>query len=186
MTRSDRPSRRSPGRGGFTLIELLVALIVGAMVVLAARLMLEGVADDARRINIFAQRSDHDANAERALRSTVESLDVGTVGVQPFEGDERAVRFTAWCTRPGGWQERCAVTLSITGDSSAAALVLALPDDKPLNVRSGARHGELCYLADAHDGGRWVRKWGAGLGVPLAIGAILDADTLVLRIGERG
>jgi prepilin-type N-terminal cleavage/methylation domain-containing protein len=186
VTRSDRPSRCARGRSGFTIIELLVALIVGAMVVLAARLMLEGVADDARRINIFAQRGDHGANAERALRSTVESLDVGTVGVQPFEGDERAARFTAWCTRPGGWQERCAVTLSITGDSSVAALVLALPGDKPLNVRSGARHGQLCYLADAHDGGRWVRKWGAGLGVPLAIGAILDADTLVLRIGERG
>ncbi|HET7188543.1 MAG TPA: hypothetical protein VFI52_10325, partial [Gemmatimonadaceae bacterium] len=139
-----------------------------------------------RRIHRFAQRSDHDANAERALRSTVESLDVGTVGVQPFEGDERSVRFTAWCTRPGGWQERCAVTLSITGDSSATALVLALSGDKPLHVRSGARHGELCYLADAHDGGRWVRRWAAGLGVPLAIGAILDADTLVLRIGERG
>jgi prepilin-type N-terminal cleavage/methylation domain-containing protein len=186
VTRSDRPSRCTRGRGGFTLIELLVALLVGAMVVLGARLMLEGVADDARRIHRFAQRSDHDANAERALRSTVESLDVGTVGVQPFEGDEHTVRFTAWCARPGGWQERCAVTVSIAGDSSTASLVLTLPGDKPLNVRSGARHGELCYLADAHYGGRWVRHWGAGLSVPLAIGAILDADTLVLRIGERG
>lgn len=186
MTRSDRPSRCTRGRGGFTLIELLVALLVGGMVVLAARLMLEGVADDARRIDRFAQRSDHDANAERALRSTVESLDVGTVGVQSFEGDEHAVHFTAWCTRPGGWQERCDVTLRITGDSSAAALVLALSGDEPLTVRSGARHGELRYLADAHDGGRWVRRWDAGLGVPLAIGAILDADTLVLAIGERG
>jgi prepilin-type N-terminal cleavage/methylation domain-containing protein len=186
VTRTDNPSDRTRDRGGFTIIELLVALLVGAMVVLAARLMLEGVADDARRIARFAEHSDHDANAERALRSTVESLDVGTVGVRSFEGDERAVRFTSWCARPGGWQERCDVTLSITGDSAAATLVLALPGDKPLNVRSGARHGELCYLADAHDGGRWVRRWGAGLGVPLAIGAILDADTLVLRIGERG
>ena len=174
------------GRGGFTILELLVALLVGAMVVLAARLMLDGVADDARRIHRAAKRSDHDANAERELRSTVESIDVGTVGVLAFEGDEHAVRFSAWCTRSGGWQERCAVTLSITGDSSQATLVLARSGDKPLNVRSGARRGELCYLADAHDGGRWVQRWDAGFGVPLAIGAVLDADTLVLRIGERG
>jgi prepilin-type N-terminal cleavage/methylation domain-containing protein len=171
---------------GFTLIELLVALLVGATIVLGARQMLEGVADDARRVTSFAQRADHEANAERVLRSTVAAIDIGAAGVQPFEGEERTARFTSWCARPGGWQERCVVTLAITGDSAATALVLTLPGGAPLNIRAGSRHGELLYLADARDGGRWLRNWSTGLVAPLAIGAVIDADTLVLAIGERG
>ena len=93
MTRSDRR--------GFTLIELLVALLVGATIVLGARLMLEGVADDARRITHFAQRADHERNAERLLRSTVGAIDVSAAGVVAFEGDERAARFTSWCAVRG-------------------------------------------------------------------------------------
>jgi hypothetical protein len=47
-------------------------------------------------------------------------------------------------------------------------------------------HGELLYLADARDGGQWLRNWSTVLIAPLAIGAVIDADTLVLAIGERG
>jgi hypothetical protein len=148
--------------------------------------MLEGVADDARRVTSLAQRADREANAERLLRSTVAAIDVGAAGVQPFEGDERTARFTSWCARPGGWQERCVVTLAITGDSAAPALMLTLPGGAPLNIRAGSRHGELLYLADARDGGRWLRNWSTGLIAPLAIGAVIGADTLVLAIGERG
>lgn len=178
MTRSERR--------GFTLIELLVALLVGATIVLGARLMLEGVADNARRVTSIARRADHEANAERLLRSTVAAIDVSAAGVQPFEGDERAAHFTSWCARPGGWQERCVVTLAVTGDSAATALVLTLPAGAPINVRAGTRHGELRYLADARGGGQWLRNWNTGVNAPLAIGAIIDADTLVLVIGERG
>jgi len=178
VTRSDRR--------GFTLIELLVALLVGATIVLGARLMLEGVADDARRVTRLAQRADHEANAERLLRSTVAAIDVSAAGVQPFEGDERTARFTSWCARPGGWQERCVVTLAITGDGAATALVLTLPGGASLNVGAGSKHGELRYLSDARDGGRWLRSWSTGLIAPLAIGALIDADTLVFAIGERG
>ena len=87
---------------------------------------------------------------------------------------------------PGGWQERCVVTLAINGDSAATALVLTLSGGAPLNIRAGSRHGELCYLADARDGGQWLRSWSTGVTAPLAIGAVIDADTLVLAIGERG
>jgi prepilin-type N-terminal cleavage/methylation domain-containing protein len=184
MTRPDRSGR--PDRRGFTLIELLVALLVGATVVLGARLLVEGVAADARRLTLFAQRTDREANAERVLRSMVAMVDVSTVGAGPFGGDERQARFTSWCDRPAGWQERCAVTLSIADDSVARALLLTLPGSEPLRVRMGFKHGELRYLSDAHDGGQWLRSWGSGLTVPLAVGAILDADTLVLTIGAGG
>jgi prepilin-type N-terminal cleavage/methylation domain-containing protein len=184
-----RSGVRSPGprrRRGFTLIELLVALLVGATVVLAARLMLEGVADEAGRVTRLAQRTDHDANADRLLRSTVAALDVGTTGTPPFTGDQRTAHFTSWCARPDGWQDRCAVTLAVTGDSAARALVLTIPGAQPLPIRTGFQHGELRYLADARDRGRWLPDWEAGLVPPIAIGVVLDADTLVLAIGERG
>lgn len=186
MTRSDRRLHRSLHRHGFTLIELLIALVVAATIVLGARLMLEGVADDARRVTRLAQRTDHEANAERVLRSTVAAIDVGTTDVQQFRGDEHEARFTSWCARPGGWQERCTVTLTIAGESAARALVLTLPVGEPLRVRAGLKYGALRYLVDAHDGGRWLRSWDPGLVAPLAIGAVVEADTLILAIGERG
>jgi prepilin-type N-terminal cleavage/methylation domain-containing protein len=186
VTRSDRGAPARTGRGGFTLIELLVALLVGATIVLGARLMLEGTADQARRITALARHADHDANAERLLRATVAALDLGATPAQTFKGDEREAHFTSWCTRPGGWQERCAVTLSIVGDSAVHALVLTLPGDEPFRIRAGPGRAELRYLVDAHDGGRWFRSWDEQLTAPLAIGAIVGTDTLVLAIGERG
>lgn len=178
MTRSDRH--------GFTLIELLVALLVGATIVLGARLMLEGVADDARRVSYLARRADHEANAERVLRATVAAIDVSSAFAQPFEGDERTVRFTSWCARPGGWQERCAATIALSGDSTATALVLTRSGSTPLHVRDDLTRAELRYLSDARDGGRWVHRWSAGLVPPLAIGVVFGPDTLTLAIGERG
>ena len=35
-------------------------------------------------------------------------------------------------------------------------------------------------------GGQWFRVWGYGTTAPLAVGVITDADTLIVRIGERG
>jgi prepilin-type N-terminal cleavage/methylation domain-containing protein len=191
-SRSTWTSQRHRQRRGFTLIEVLVALVVGAVVMLGARLLLEGVGDSGRRIVRVAQRADRDANAERLLRSTVASLEWGSAeeGGARFGGDEHEARFTSWCDTPGGWQERCAVMISITCDSSAqpvsAALSLSGVGTEPVQVRAGFMRGELRYLADARDGGHWITKWDAGLSAPIAIGVILDRDTLVLRVGERG
>jgi prepilin-type N-terminal cleavage/methylation domain-containing protein len=177
---------------GFTLIEVLVALAVGAVVVLGARLMLEGAADGGRRIARVAQGMDRDANAERLLRTTVASLEWGSAeeGGARFGGDEREARFTSWCDAPGGWQERCDVSIAVTFDSSAThvagSLSLSRVGAEPVQIRDGFTHGALRYLADARDGGHWITKWDAGLAAPLAIGVILDRDTLVLRVGERG
>lgn len=189
MTRPD-PRSRVERRRGFTLVELLVALAIGAIVLLGARLMVEGVADGARRIVRQAARTDRDANAERVLRTVVAALDATTTGTS-FGGDEREARFTSWCDVPGGWQERCSVTLAIgggtgTGDSAARTLILTLSGAEPLRIRAGFVHGGLRYLDAAHDGGQWFGTWEAGLTVPIAIGAILDADTLIFKVGDRG
>jgi prepilin-type N-terminal cleavage/methylation domain-containing protein len=175
-------------RRGFTVVEVLVALAVGAVIVLGARLMLEGVADGTHRVTRQAQRTDRDANAERVVRAVVAALEVSESEGRTFGGDERGAHFTSWCDTPGGWQELCPATLAIRLESGAGAssLVLTLPGGAPLPIRTGFTYGELRYLADPRDDGEWFTSWEAGISVPVAIGAILDRDTLIFKVGVRG
>jgi prepilin-type N-terminal cleavage/methylation domain-containing protein len=180
-------------RRGFTLVELLVALVVGAVVMLGGRLLFQSVADSRARLSRATRHADDDANAERVLRATVSALEVGSGPDAQFGGDEHQTRFTSWCDTPGGWKERCAVTLSVVGDSAGTviqdgpghALVLQLAQQPPVVVRTAFTDGALRYLLDAHDGGRWMRVWDRGLSAPLAIAAIVDGDTLILGVGNR-
>jgi hypothetical protein len=55
-----------------------------------------------------------------------------------------------------------------------------------LIVRERFERCELRYLKDASTRGTWFRSWGTGISAPIAIGVIVDRDTLILRIGERG
>jgi prepilin-type N-terminal cleavage/methylation domain-containing protein len=182
---------KRPERRGFTLVEVLVALTVGAVIVLGARLMLEAVGDGTQRVTRQAQRTDRDANAERVLRAVVAALEVSEAEGRTFGGDEREARFTSWCDTPGGWKELCTVTLAIRVDDArngagAGALVLTLSGGAPLSIRAGFTYGELRYLADARDAGEWFTSWDAGISMPIAIGAIVDRDTLIFKIGVRG
>jgi prepilin-type N-terminal cleavage/methylation domain-containing protein len=177
-------SRRS--RRAFTLIEVMVALLVGAVVVLGARLALAQLADDADRIVRGAALVDGDANAERLLRSLFRRLEVGTETAGPFGGDERAMQFTTWCDVPAGWQERCQATVAVDTVNDAPALVVRLSTGESITLRSGFRRASLRYLNDPSSGGSWFRGWGTGLTAPRAAGIIVDGDTLIVRIGDRG
>lgn len=193
MTRSEVRVPRMESRRGFTLVELLVALVVGAIVMLGGRLVLQSVADSRARLSRATRHADDDANAERVLRAAVAALEVGSGADAQFGGDEHETRFTSWCDTPGGWKERCGVKLSVVGDGEGTviqdslghALVLELAQQPPIVVRTAFVHGTLRYLLDAHDGGRWMRVWDRGLSAPLAIAAIVDGDTLILGIGNR-
>ena len=180
-------SRRRRSRvSGFTLIEVVIALVVSAIVLLGARAMLGEVGDDALRINAQAQRIDRDANAERELRSLVLHLELGAGEASQFAGDPGRASFSSWCDAPGGWQEPCAVTLTLVPRARGVALVAHTSVNGDIVVRDSVRVGALRYLTRVSDGGEWIRVWGAGITAPLAIGVILDADTLIVPIGERG
>ncbi|MGH7718683.1 MAG: PulJ/GspJ family protein [Gemmatimonadaceae bacterium] len=180
MKRADR------ARAGFTLLEVIVALTVGAVVLLGARAMLVHLGDDSERLTTFVRETDGPANADRLLRTLVGSLEVGTDSATHFAGEQWEARFTSWCSVPAGWQERCTVTLAIDTVLGRRALVARTSTGPPVVLRRGFREGALRYLSDADAGGTWFRVWGTGVTSPLAIGVILDADTLILRVGERG
>jgi prepilin-type N-terminal cleavage/methylation domain-containing protein len=178
-------SRRA-ARRGFTLVEMLVALAIAATVLVTARALLEQLADDAEKLVTHATESDSRANAERTLRELALRLEVGTDDTRRFAGDERVTRFTSWCEVPRGWQERCRVTLALDVEAHEPVLAAALSTGEILVLRRGFTNGSLRYLGDAARGGTWFRSWGESITAPLAIGVVLDADTLILRIGERG
>lgn len=163
-----------------------MALAIAGIVVVTARWLVEQLADDAEGLVAHAAVNDQEANAERTLRQLVSMLEVGTPEARRFEGEERAVRFTSWCEVPRGWQERCVVTLAIDRQGSESVLAASLSTGELLVLRRGASNAVIRYLGDAARGGTWFRSWGESITAPLGIGIVLDADTLVLRIGERG
>lgn len=179
-----RPDRAA--RGGFTLVELMVALVVSAIVVLGARMLLEQLGESAHRTVAAATRADRAANGERLLRDLAGRLEIGTSDAMRFSGEPAAASFSSWCDVASGWQERCAVTLVARAEGNRFALVasFASGDSVMLLVRDAPI--ELRYLDDPRAGGRWFTSWGAGITAPLALAVIAGADTMIVRIGERG
>ena len=188
MPRRD-PCARGQGvrkRRGFTLVEVMVALLVSGVIVLGARMILEQLGDEATRIVGYAARTDRNANAERQLRALARRLEIATTASTEFGGDEQSAHFSSWCDVPGGWQERCAVTLEVDVEGDKHMLVARLSTGEKLIIRDELERCELRYLKDASTGGTWFRSWGTGISAPIGIGVIVDRDTLILRIGERG
>jgi prepilin-type N-terminal cleavage/methylation domain-containing protein len=179
-------SHRNRVPAGFTLIEVVVALVVSAIVMLGARAVLGEVGDEALRISAEAQRLDAEANGERTLRALVRQLDLGSDEASQFAGDPRQVSFASWCDVSSGWQERCAVTLTLEARERTNALVIRTSKGTAIVVRDRIATGELRYLTTVTGAGEWIRVWGAGITAPLAIAVILDGDTLIVPIGERG
>lgn len=177
-----------PCRAGFTLVEVMVAVVVMGVVLVGARAMLGQVADAAERIGAAAEAADRDANAEGLLRSVAARLELPA---QPgreigFEGTPQGARFHTWCEVPDGWLERCRASLGFIELEDGPALALRLSTGEMVPLRQGFRSGEILYLRDAGDGGAWLESWGASISPPLALGIVIDGDTTIVRIGERG
>lgn len=186
----------SDRRHGFTLLELLVALVVSAVVLLGARAISETMADAAHRSTIAAREADRSINAERVLREVIGRIEVADHDGRSFDGSATRARFTSWCAVPAGWLERCSVTLlvdstqalsSTTADApTRGALLLVLSTGDTLLVRSDFAHGSLRYIAASDQGSTWYSEWGKGITVPAAVGVVIDGDTTLVRLGDRG
>ena len=174
------------GRGGFTLIEVVVALSLSAMLLLGARALFEQLGGHAEAMVEAATASDRDANADAVVRARVGAAEASPEPARPFDGTADGVRFHSWCESAAGWMERCRVTLGFIHAGETLVLAMATDDGDPVAIQRGFRAGRLIYLRDAGDGGAWVRGWSSTVQPPLAIGVVIDGDTAILRIGERG
>jgi prepilin-type N-terminal cleavage/methylation domain-containing protein len=166
-------------RHGFTILELLVALVLSAGVLLAGRTLTEQAAGVSETIAVDAAVADSARARARFLRTVVRSIDIGS-DTSNFSGDARTAKFASWCSDGQVLKQHCAVTLTVDSlvtltDSSASRVLVRYTVP-----------GVLRYLGDASDGGHWYRSWGPEVTLPLAVGIIFGADTIVLRIGDRG
>lgn len=180
------PPGPTSNRSGFTLIEVLVALTLGALVVLGARAMLVQVGDTARQIIEAGRQNDEAANADRLLRALLLNVAQNDGAADRFDGDGSSARFVSWCQTPGGWLERCSVTLRLESPGGSGRLTAQVPGRAAVVLRSGFSDGALRYLHSARDGGTWLASWNSALLTPAAVALVLDGDTVILRIGERG
>ncbi|MDQ2930842.1 MAG: prepilin-type N-terminal cleavage/methylation domain-containing protein [Gemmatimonadota bacterium] len=173
-------------RPGFTLIEVIVAMTISSMLLLGARAMLGEVGDDALRIGAQAMVQDRDANAERSFRALIGRAEIGTGAQGEFAGDPLRASFSTWCDVPGGWEERCRAIVSVEKVANRIFVVARPTIGAPIVMRDSLQRGALRYLISADGGGSWLNVWGAGITAPLAIGLIVNADTLIIPIGDRG
>lgn len=174
---------RRAGSGGFGLVEVMVALVIGGAVLLGARAMLEHLADAADHVVESAAEVDRQANAERLLRALAGRLDEAP---EVLSGDAGTLRFWTWCEVPAGWLERCEATLGFVPVGGSHTLALTLSTGSTFVLRTDFETGALRYLSAPDHGGAWLDRWRSSVTSPLAIGIVLDADTMIVRIGERG
>jgi prepilin-type N-terminal cleavage/methylation domain-containing protein len=167
-------------QNGFTILELMVALALSAGLLLAGRALTEQVASVGETIAVNASIADSARVRARWLRTTMRNMDIGSDSSSNFFGDARTAKFTSWCAEGQMPREQCAVKLTV--DS-----VVTLTDASGAHILARSTDlGFLRYLRDSRDGGHWSRSWGPEINLPLAIGVVFRADTIVLRIGDRG
>jgi prepilin-type N-terminal cleavage/methylation domain-containing protein len=171
---------------GFTLIEVVVALSISALLLVGARAVMEQLGGHAEAVVRAATAADREANGEAYVRALLGRAETSPEPERRFDGTADGARFHTWCDVPGGWLERCPVTLGFIAAGDTAVLAVAAAEGDPVPVRRGFRAGKLIYLRDAADGGEWVRNWSSAVSTPLAVGIVIDADTTIVPIGERG
>lgn len=165
---------------GFAVLEIVVALAIAGIVLLTARQLALSVMQGAERVEHTATGADRDANGERVLRALIARMEV-TDTSRLFAGDETSNVADSWCETRYGGLSRCRLSLRIARDT----LWMVQDSIAPVGLLGVGTGAAFRYLADAHDGGTWIRHWGRSLTLPQAI-VLIRSDTSYFRIGDRG
>ena len=169
-------------RRGFTLMEVLVGLFVAVAVVATARGLIDAVGDAGERVAASAADQDVIAGGELLARAIVRQARVLAGDSVSLLGTARGFIIESWCPVPGGWSEPCSAAFVL--DDSTRSLMLRSGKAHDLTRVIQARQLiSIRYLASVVGGGQWLAGWSAS-DLPLAIGVIVDGDTLLLPAGR--
>lgn len=186
MPRSE-PGERTRARRGFTLIELLAAMTLAGATVVTVALFINQLDVTRRAIERTSIRLDGSANGERVLRELVERTEIGLESARQFSGDPTNLVTPTWCDAPGGWLERCMVRIALDHRRDSTAVDAQFEDNSQIELVVLPGVATLAYMGRGLSGTTWITTWGRGIVPPAAIGLIRQgADTVVVRIGERG
>ena len=201
-----RHLRPGTSRTGFTLLELAAALALTGMVLAGAWRLVSQLGDERDRFGHARARAYASANGMRVLRDVVAQAEVDPDSSGQFDGSENAATFDSWCAAPGGYAERCRVTVSVvnSGDSSLVILSGGAGTAVKAWVRTGSAPGERMGAAPSAQSSEpkaqseaaqllygdnvdgvlaWRASWGRTIRAPVALAIARGADTIILPIG---
>lgn len=172
------------GRRGFTLMEVMVAMAVGAIVVVGARGLVDALGTQAHATLRAARVVDAHANARDALQRLVGDLVVARDSIPSLTGDGEQATFTSYCESPREWMEPCRVTLRVEGAEGGYRVLWEARGDTVL-LGDSLRTAAIRYLMSPTVGGTWTARWQNTVMLPVALGLVMDRDTLLAPIGDR-
>jgi hypothetical protein len=176
---SNRPPRRA-----FSVLELLLALSLAGVVLLSAGALTEGFSDANRRVVDHGLADDRRDSAEHMLRGLFLNFEPAD-SAPSFKGASDSMTFSSWCDTALGWKQRCTVDLRIDTEAADSAILVTSEHFALRWSVAGSGRAAFSYLRDAARGGTWNSSWGPAPYGPLAVRLIVEAETLILRIGER-
>jgi len=169
---------------GFTLLEVLAAISLLGLAISAAVALLDQLNDGSARIARESARSARDGNGARLLARLLMDARTSTDTTQRFRGDTNSVELWTLCDVPGGWAERCRVTLSIDQQAESSVVLIGLPESITVSGRRELGRATFRYYNPlTRSDTLWVPQWSSNASLPVAIGLFTGIDTIVLPVG---
>jgi len=174
-----------PSPAGFTLLEVLAAISLLGLAISAAVALLDQLNDGSARIARESARTARDANGARLLARLLMDARTSTDTTQRFRGDATGVELWTLCDVPGGWAERCRVSLSIDQRAESSAVLIRLPDSITVSGRREIGRATFRYYhPNTRSDTLWAPQWSSNVSLPVAIGLFIGSDTIVLPVGR--
>jgi prepilin-type N-terminal cleavage/methylation domain-containing protein len=180
----------SNSRAGMTLIEALVALVIIGTAVASARSIADQIAAAGRASATALDAQLASVARDKELRRMFALAIAPTDSTEAFDGAIDNAAISTRCFDVRGFEGSCRCNITVThddlhGDALERSCGIGLLPDTLATDSLGLR---ILYLVDAAGGGRWIPEWRRTNSLPRAIGVVRtsSADTLIVRVGERG
>lgn len=171
-------------RAGFTLLEVVVAMTIGAVVLLGARALLDALGMQATVTLRSAAAADARANSRARLQRHVNDLVLQRDSLPSIAGDGERATFVSYCDSPHGCTEPCRVEVWVERGAAGRRVIWAAQGDT-VTLSDSPDHAGILYLLSPSHGGSWTERWENTVLLPVALGIVMDRDTLFAAVGDR-